>query len=230
MKSKTNLSKTNLSKTKLNKHDDLQYKVIASGSNGNSVLIGDVLVDCGISFKKVKPYMKYVKYLIITHIHSDHLKLNTYNKIRQLYPHIVCIGNWEVAQNVVVDIISQNGKPVEHKGRAFVGIEVPHDVTTYAYTWEIDGGRVLYCTDASDITPVAEYLNGDKINYFFLESNHDEKKVELIREDAYAKYGYDAYSGAKRHLSTQVAKTFYYMNRVNRDSLWVELHKSSRFY
>lgn len=193
-------------------------------------MIGDVLVDCGISFKTLKPYLKHVKYLIITHIHSDHLKTNTYQKIRQLYPHIITIGNWEVAQNVNVDILALNSKPVTHKGRVFTGIEVPHDVTTYAYIWEEQDGKVLYCTDTSDITPVSDFLKGEKIEYFFLESNHDEQKVEMIRENAYERYGYDAYSGAKRHLSTQASKTFYYMNRVNKDSLWVELHKSSRFY
>lgn len=208
----------------------LDYEIISSGSSGNAVLIDDVLVDCGVSFAKIKPYLKKVNYLLITHIHSDHLKQNTYRRIRQLYPRITTIGNWQVAQEVDLDIICNATVPVKALDYTFLPIEVPHDVLTYAYLWSTHDGNVLYCTDTYDTTSIHDALEGKKVNYFFLESNHDEGKVEAIRKTARKKYGYDAYSGAKRHLSTQQAKSFYYLHRESKDSLWVELHKSSRFY
>jgi hypothetical protein len=69
----------------------------------------------------------------------------------------------------------------------------------------------------------------EKYDFIFVESNHCEKKVEMIQEQR-SNYGYDAYTGAKRHLSTQQAKTFYYTHRRDRESKFVELHQSSRFY
>ena len=64
----------------------MHYKVIASGSKGNAVLINDVLVDIGIPFSTLKPYLYKVNYIIITHIHTDHLRMATYNQIKKLFP------------------------------------------------------------------------------------------------------------------------------------------------
>lgn len=46
-------------------------KVFGSSSKGNSILVGDILLDAGISPSKVKPKPKAV---LITHSHGDHTK------------------------------------------------------------------------------------------------------------------------------------------------------------
>lgn len=208
-----------------------KYEVIASGSSGNAVLIDDVLVDVGLSFQKIKPYLSEVNYLIITHTHSDHVNTKTLQRIRKIYPRITVIGNHEVAQLHDVDIIANDLYKIEVRDYTFIPIEVPHDVLTYAYTWETKrGSRVLYCTDTYDMSNITNGLPGYKYDYLFIESNHDEQKLEQIQGSSYKRYGYDAYSGAKRHLSTQQSKTFFYLNRKDKSSEWIELHKSSRFY
>ena len=209
----------------------VQYEVIASGSSGNAVLIDDVLVDVGVSFQKIKPHLKHVNYLLITHTHSDHLNRRTFNRIRTLYPKIVVIGNYEVAQTVSVDIIANDQYPIETLDYTFLPIEVPHDVVTYGYYWKsLDGKNILYCTDTSSLDNILDALPLTKFDYLFIESNHDERKIEMIREGSYSKYGYDAYGGAKRHLSVQQCKAFFYMKRRNKQAELIELHKSSRFY
>ena len=82
----------------------------------------------------------------------------------------------------------------------------------------------------SSLDNILDALPLTKFDYFFIESNHDERKIEMIREGSYSKYGYDAYGGAKRHLSTQQCKAFFYMKRRNKQAELIELHKSSRFY
>ena len=62
-----------------------------------------------------------------------------------------------------------------------------------------------------------------------MESNHDEAKLEAVRGKQ-AAGSYDPYLSGKRHLSTQQAKAFYYMNRKSADSELIELHQSTRFY
>lgn len=48
----------------------IDYKIIQTGSNGNAVIYNkDIMVDCGISFSKIKPYYKDIKLLFLTHIH-----------------------------------------------------------------------------------------------------------------------------------------------------------------
>ena len=47
------------------------YEIIQSGSNGNAIIYNqDIMVDCGVSFSKIKPYYKQIKLLLLTHIHS----------------------------------------------------------------------------------------------------------------------------------------------------------------
>ena len=183
------------------------------------------MIDCGVSFNKIKEHLYDVKYLLITHIHSDHIKPSTLHNIKKLFPKIQIIGNHEVHQIHGVDIIVNASFPIETEHYIFTPFECEHDVLTYGFTWEHEGLSIIYATDTSSMkhAPNIEY------DFFFIESNHCEKKVELILNQR-EKYGYDAYQGAKRHLSTQQAKTFYYTHRKNRDSQFIELHQSSRFY
>ena len=67
------------------------------------------------------------------------------------------------------------------------------------------------------------------LDYIFLESNYDERKLAEIGK-RYAKGSYDPIANAHRHLSTQKCREFYYVHRRDRDSQLIELHKSSRFY
>ena len=45
--------------------------IINSGSDGNAVIIyKTILIDCGVSFKKIRPFLKDLKIVLLTHIHS----------------------------------------------------------------------------------------------------------------------------------------------------------------
>ena len=90
----------------------LNYKIIASSSrDGNCVLIDDVMVNIGVSFRKVKEDLYKAKYLLITHIHRDHLNVGTVKKIYRLFPHVKILSNYEVYsflrdEGLTIDIIN----------------------------------------------------------------------------------------------------------------------------
>lgn len=203
--------------------NELDYEILGSSSKGNSVRIEDVLVDVGLPFNKIHRALYKVKYILLTHIHSDHIRASTLKKIKELFPNITIIGNWQVAQKYEVDIIANAGYPVEIGDYSFEPFEAPHDVIVYGWCWKVNDNQVMYVTDTYSLENCPRYL----FDYFFLESNHDERKVEAIDRKS---FGYDAYAGAKRHLSTQQAKEFYFLNRKDSDSVWIPLHKSERFY
>jgi hypothetical protein len=49
----------------------MNYEVVATGSKGNAVLINDeILIDIGVPHKKIFPYFKKLKLVLLTHIHS----------------------------------------------------------------------------------------------------------------------------------------------------------------
>lgn len=203
----------------------MNYKIISSGSQGNCVIVNDVMVDCGVPFKTIKNHLYDIKYLLITHIHSDHVRITTLKSIKKLFPKITIIGNYEVFQEYGVSIIANAGFEIETKDYTFIPFECVHDVLCYGYTWNWNGIDIIYATDTNTL----EHAPKKKYDYFFIESNHDEKKLETIAGQ-YATRGYDPIKNAKRHLSTQDAKAFYYLNRKSKDSEFIQLHKSSRFY
>jgi phosphoribosyl 1,2-cyclic phosphodiesterase len=203
----------------------MNYKIISSGSKGNCIIINDnIMVDCGIGFNRIKKDLYDIKYLIITHVHSDHLKIRTLQQIFSQFPTIKVIGNYEVHQAYMVNIIANSGFDIETDDYTFTPFLCEHDVLTYGYTWAVDGKEVIYATDTSTL----EHAPKKKYDYFFLESNHDEKKLEEARNSN--RGGYNPYLSGKRHLSTQQAKAFYYSHRSGSDAPLIELHKSARFY
>lgn len=202
----------------------IDYKIISSGSAGNCVIINNVMVDAGVPFAKIKEELYNIKYLIITHIHSDHLKIDTLTKIAAKFPHIRFIGNFEVHNVFNMNYIANAGFDIVTDDYIFKPFELAHDVLCYGYCFTCEGKEIIYATDTATLenAPVGPY------DYLFLESNHCEEKLERIRGTR--KGGYDPFLSGKRHLSTQAAKNFYYMNRRSRDSEFIELHKSSRYY
>lgn len=201
----------------------MKYEIIATGSKGNCVIINDVMIDAGVPFGKIKEHLYDIRYLLLTHIHGDHIKPSTVKNIKSLFPKITIIGNWEVHQSTGVDIICNHGYEVITDDYTFRPFECKHDVVTTGYTWEFEGLSILYATDLNNTDTCPE----GKYDFIFLESNFDQKKLDKVDDN---KYGYNVTAGAKRHLSTQESKAFYYMNRKDKESKWIELHQSHRFY
>ena len=47
----------------------LEYNIISSSSNGNCIIVkNSLMLDCGVSYKKIKPYLDKVKIIFISHI------------------------------------------------------------------------------------------------------------------------------------------------------------------
>ncbi|MEB5757438.1 MBL fold metallo-hydrolase [Mammaliicoccus sciuri] len=205
----------------------MNYKIISSGSKGNAVIINDVLVDCGVAFKTLKDELYDIRYLLLTHIHSDHVKAGTLKSIKTKFPHITIIGNYQVHESYGVDLIINAGFPLNTEDYIFNAFECNHDVITYGFYWQTNENEdVFYATDTSDLNNVEKGLLFD---YIFVESNHDHYKLEATRNNTVTR-GYDPYLSGKRHLSTQKAKEFYLFHRKHRDVPFIELHKSERFY
>ena len=203
----------------------MNYKIISTGSkDGNCVIINDVMVDCGVPFSKIKNDLYDVKYLLITHVHQDHLNRKTIQQIAENFPRIIIIGNYEVHSTYNCKIIANAGFDIVTDDYVFTPFECIHDVLCYGYTWNSEGKEIIYATDTSTLenAPAGPY------DYLFIESNHDEQKLEAVRNEQ--RGGYNPYLSGKRHLSTQQAKAFFYLNRRNQDSQFIELHQSSRFY
>lgn len=203
---------------------ELDYHVIASGSSGNAVRIGSVMIDCGIPFSKMKEDLYQCDTLLITHVHTDHLRKDTFEHIRKEFPRIKVYANADVAYRVQVDKVIGVKEFSIGKKRTVIPFDCHHDALCTGFIIRMPGCDVLYATDTNRIDDIDIPLD-----YVFLESNYDAGKLKELRRQFSTK-GYDPLDSSFRHLSTQRCKEFYYVNRRNKNSILVELHKSSRFY
>ncbi len=47
----------------------MKSNIIASSSSGNAILLENgILLDCGVSYNKIKPYLKDIKAIFISHL------------------------------------------------------------------------------------------------------------------------------------------------------------------
>lgn len=204
---------------------ELDYEVIATGSTGNAVRIENIMFDCGIPFSKMKDALYKVDTLLITHAHSDHIKKTTFEKIRKEFPSITICANSDVAYQYDVDIVVGNQPFRLRKRRTVIPFDGVHDVPVTGYVIQMKGLNILYMTDTAKV-PVPEDI---PLDYVFLESNFDEKKLKQ-QAKKYKRHGYDPYLSVTRHLSTQKCKEFYFVHRRDENSKLIELHQSHRFY
>jgi len=208
----------------------VEYEVFGSSSgDGNCVRVGRFLFDIGVAFNQINEVLYDIKAIFITHIHSDHVRPATLNRIKKLFPNIPIYGNWEVKEKFgeQIDYVVNAGYPVTVDACEIIPFEVPHDVIVYGYTWYYEGQHFIYSTDTWDLKD-NEVIANMKFDGVFIEANYDENKLNEVINNTH--YGYDVFAGSHRHLSVQESKAFYYLHRSSPDAVWVQLHKSSRFY
>lgn len=206
---------------------DLNYHIENSNSSGNCVIIEDMMVDIGLSYKRIEPFLKDIKYIFITHTHGDHLKTSTYWAIRDNYPNIIIMGNLGVYDKVdgSLNIVTVDDIPIIlDDGVRLTPFDVQHSVQCQGFTLNYDNGSdIIYVTDSAG---TADWKRG-KYDYLFLESNHCEYVLNTLD---LSKYNYNVLDATRNHTSQQESRDFYLLNRKDKKSKWVELHKSSRFY
>ena len=80
----------------------MEYVIISTGSKGNAVILnGEILIDCGVPYKSIKPYVKDLKLVLLTHSHCDHFKPETIRKLASERPTLrFGCGKW-LAQSLI---------------------------------------------------------------------------------------------------------------------------------
>jgi len=201
----------------------IQFKIIASSSKGNCYLFEDfILLDVGISFKalKEKVDISKIKYVLLTHIHSDHFNKDT---IRKLYVNnrsikFVC-GNHLLNELLKIAIPKENiaviqiGKRYKIKDIEIVAIKSYHDVPNIGYRIFKDGYKHLHITDTAHLKGISA-KNYDSAT---LECNHEEVEALRLIAEAEEKGEFTHLKGAMNsHLSVQQAVEFVKANNIKK--------------
>lgn len=206
------------------------HNILSTGSKGNAIIyFNSILVDVGISFSRIEPYLKDIQIVLLTHQHSDHFKLNVIKRIQEERPSIrFGCGSFlaDKLQGVRNLDIYESGKMYNYGAFKISPIVLYHDVPNFGYRIFKDGKKLIHATD----TYTLEGISARDYDIYALECNYDEERVyDIIREKQYrGEYAHQKGS-INSHLSKQQAHKFILSNTSRQDIQFLMLHQSSEF-
>ena len=229
------------------------YRIIKSGSAGNAVIYHEeVLVDVGVLFNQIVPFLGSIKYLLLTHEHKDHLNLNAILTVATDYPNIKILGTAATIE-IIKNYGVENAFELEaHEwydlgGYEIMALELKHNVPTVGYMIDkkeytqafekngklavgIEYHRTFHATDTGTLT----HIEAKGMDLYAIEFNHDEdlikEAIEYKKElRAQGKKAYiHEYRSMKDHQSNQAAQKWLDENDT-KNAIIVKLHVSDKY-
>ena len=176
------------------KVSSITYQILTTGSKGNAILIDNILIDAGLTTKKLKTLVSFddIDHVFVSHKHSDHFD-------KPLIRAFITNGTQVYLPEGVREKLDEEGKldwreydnvhaipdNCEFECGDYHVTAVPQkhwDIVNYAYVLTKGDERYLYSTDLDTLEPsdLGEGLYGlGKFDIIFLEGNYDE---EWLRE------------------------------------------------
>nr|WP_320022061.1 MBL fold metallo-hydrolase [uncultured Draconibacterium sp.] len=203
------------------------YQVISSSSKGNAVLYHDsILLDCGVPFVLLKPYLYDIQLVLLTHIHGDHFNLATIAKLVFERPTLrIGCGEWladklDFVKNLDVYEI---GEVYDYGSFQISPVKLYHDVPNCGYRIFKDSTKIFHATDTSHL----EGITAKNYDLYTIEHNYNEDTVwGIIKEQEDAGQFAHERGSINSHLSEQQARDFIFKNRGEHSQV-VRLHESS---
>lgn len=207
----------------------MEYEILGTGSSGNCVILDNIMLDCGLPYKQIKPYLKDVKLIFISHKHSDHLNKSTIKKIAYNHPTVKFLVAF-----YLVDLLLELG--VEKKNIITIDLEkwynigianvklepLFHDVPNVALKIQKSDKKAIYIVDTNSV----EHIEAKNYNLYMIEANYiDEEELEnRIKKDYENGLTYSHYERVqKTHLSQLKAYNWLQKN-MSKESEFVFLH------
>lgn len=214
----------------------MDYTVISTGSKGNCVIIGDkVMVDCGVSWKAIKPYVKDLQLVLLSHAHSDHIKSSTIRKLQEERPTLrFGCGKWLLPSVLAcgvpkwrIDVYIPNTKTRYTDDLQLIMIPLKHNVSNCGYKLFLNGEKIFYATDCNNLDGI------DATNYdlYMIEANYEDEEIQqrIAEKEANGEYAYE-YQVLHNHLSKQKADDFIIRNQgANSRFVYLHGHEGSNF-
>lgn len=214
----------------------MTYEIIGTGSKGNAVLINDeILIDCGLPWKKIEPYAKRLKLVLLTHQHKDHFNPKTAGRLHSERPALrwaMCPWMVKIAWDAgvskrVIDVVEadepgKTSKSMIYRNLAIISPEyLVHDVPNCG--WHISHGRehLFYATD----TGTLDHVTAKDYDLYLIEANHRRAELEdrIAEKQAKGEFAYE-FRAARNHLSEEQAIEWLSKN-MGPNSRYVFLHQ-----
>jgi len=208
----------------------MTYNILESGSRGNATIIEDtILIDCGVSFKKLQPFYRDLKLVLLTHIHSDHFNKKTIQRLAKERPTLrFGCGFWLVSELVECGISIKNIDVYERFAEydyeiCNIGIfELFHDVPNCGYKISINNQKVFYATDTSKI----DHAEAPNFDLYLIEGNYEDEVELELRKAKNIENGRFSYEDRVKetHLSREKA-TEWLLKNMGDNSQYIFMHQ-----
>lgn len=199
----------------------MKYNIISTGSIGNAVVINNnILIDCGVSFAKLKDFYKSFQLVLLTHIHTDHFNKTTIKKLAEERPTLrfgCC--EWLVDDLIKCGVNKKNidvyeiGKKYNYNNNMSISpVLLYHDVPQCGYRVFIGNEKLIYCTDTNSV----EGISAKNYNYYLIEANYKEEEIKerIKAKEVLGQYCYEK-DVILNHLSKEKCDKFLYDNMGN---------------
>ena len=208
---------------------------IASSSAGNCYIYNqDLMIDIGVTYKKVKPYLKSIKIILLTHIHSDHINKTTLKKTLFEYPNIKIVCCWwlvELLINLGIPrknmIVLELEKKYDFKKYIIEPVPAIHDVPNCGYKIIIKGinYKIFHISDTTSVNHIeAKDYDLCSIEANYLTEEELDKKIEQDKlENKYSHYE----RVKNTHLSQLQALNWIQKNNI-KDYCFIHQHRERR--
>lgn len=202
----------------------MKFNILNSGSDGNGVIIEDIiLIDCGVSFKKLEDCYKKIKIVLLTHKHGDHFNKATIKKLSYERPTLrFACCEWLVDELVKCGVekkkidVLKIGKNYNYNAFIVEPIKLYHDVPQCGYKLKIVANRLIYATDTNRI----DHIEAKNYDYYFIEGNYENE--EELHNRAIDEY-YEK-RVKETHLS-KVQATEWLMKNMGEKSKYIFMHE-----
>lgn len=207
------------------------YEIIQSNSNGNAVIYNeDIMVDCGVPFSKIKPYFRQIKFLLLTHLHSDHFNKLTIKKLIDLRPTLyICCGQWLAQELLELGVrkckllILDMDCQYDFGKYLITPFYAKHDVENCGYKIIVKktNYKIFHATDINSL----EGIEAKNYDLYCLESNYDEEEIKarIKEKEEKGEYTYE-WRVLQTHLSKEECNRFLIAN-MGEKSECIYLHQ-----
>ena len=207
----------------------IAYNIISTGSQGNAVIINDiVLIDCGVTFKALKPFYKALKIVLLTHIHSDHFNKTTIKVLAKERPTLrFACGRWLAEPLTKCGVAKENIDILESDVMYGYGlfnvipVSLVHNVPNFGWKIHFPGGdKMIYATDTNNLNGIT----ARNYNLFLIEANYEDEIIQekIRRKKETGEYAYEK-QVLKNHLSKAKCDDFIYKN-IGPNGAYVYMH------
>lgn len=216
----------------------MKYEIVGSSSKGNSIILEDsIMLDCGVAYKKVKSFMKNIKLIFISHIHSDHLNKSTIKNISYYYPTIKFMCGSSDIVNILVkcgvqkkNIFLLDNCKDYNLGICKIRLEsLTHDVPNHLIKIEKNNKKCIYIVDTSNVDNIV----AKNYDLYLIENNYQEDllkehldKAIMENDDGMKKY---LLRVPETHLSSEQSNSFLIEN-MGDNSTYQYIHQSDYNY